>query len=129
VGKTGEQIFKLASALIYEDVNADAESRAFTVQFLNIRLQECLAIENAIRRSKNMAQLTEAPWLTTLDETIDYQDALTRVALPYACVSHYYAEAMNEERSMYFDNEYKRAQEKATVAVEEDITDAYAAEA
>lgn len=129
MAKTAQQIFKMASALIYEGVDDDKESKAFTIDFLNIHLQECLAAENSIRRSKGEAELTEAPWIETIDASIQYHDPLTRVALPYACASHYYAEAMNEERAQYFDAKYQDAMAHASVFVEEDIVDAYATEA
>lgn len=128
MGKTGNQILKLASALIYEGVGDDKESSAFTIDFLNVHLQECLAAENSIRRSNGETELTEAPWLTSLETTIPYHDPLTRIALPYACVSHFYAEAMNEERAQYFDAKYENAKATASVWVEEDIVDAYATE-
>jgi len=131
MAKTAEEIFKMAAALIYENAtgnNSDAESRAFTPDFLNIHLQECLNAENSIRRSLGETELTSAPWITDLATSIDYHDALTRVALPYACASHYYAESMNEERAMSFENEYKKARSNASVCVEEDITDVYASE-
>jgi len=129
MGKTGQQIFELASALIYEGVNDDAESKAFTKSFLNIHLQECLAAENSIRRSRGEAELAEAPWITNLTEVIPYHDALTRTALPCACASHYYAEAMNEDRATYFDNLYRLALSNASVCREVDIVDVYAQEA
>lgn len=128
MSKTGQQIFEMASALIYESVNADAESRAFTVPFLNIHLQECLAAENSIRRSRGETELTEAPFLSNLTTEINYHDAITRVALPYACAQHYYAEAMNTEMAAFYDQKYKTALSNACVATEEDIIDACASE-
>lgn len=130
MAKTAAQIFKMASALIYENVTDDAESKAFTLDFLNIHLQECLDVENSIRRADGETELTEAPFLTAADlsESIDYHDALTRVALPYACAAHYYAEAMNPAKADEFNAKYEGAKSKAAKLIEEDITDAYAAE-
>ena len=126
--KTGNEIFEMASALIYEGITDDKDSKAFTLQFLNVHLQECLGAENSIRRSLGETELTAAPWITDMAQSIDYHDALTRVALPYSCVSHYYAESMNEERARYFDDKYQQAMARASVCTEEDITDVYATE-
>lgn len=76
MGKTGNEIFEMASALIYEGTEDDKESKAFTKAFLNIHLQECLAAENSIRRSRGETELSEAPWVTDLTKTIDYHDAI-----------------------------------------------------
>lgn len=129
MGKTGEQIFKMASALIYENVNADAESKAFTVDFLNILLQECLPAENSIRRSLGETELTEAPWIESLETTIEYHDAITRTALPYGCASKYYFEAMNEARGYELKGDYKDALSNASVCTEVAITDVWETEA
>jgi len=128
MSKTAQQIFEMASALIYEDVDDDADSKAFTPAFLNIHLQECLGVENSIRRYNGETELTEAPFIESLEGTIDYHDALTRVALPYACAAHYYSEAMNDGQAQKYAAEYKAALERAVKYTAEDIVDAYATE-
>lgn len=125
---TALQIFELASALIYETTDDDADSRNFSIKFLNIHLQECLKVENSIRRAKGTTELTAAPFITALTETIDYDGDLTRVALPYAMAVHFYTEAMNTEVAAYYKTEYKEALARAAVYTEEDIVDVYAVE-
>lgn len=128
MGKTAEQIFKMAAALIYEGPNDDLESRAFTAEFLNIHLQECLAAENSIRRSLGETELTEAPWIEDIMQSINYHDAITRSVLPYACASHYYFEAMNETRGFELKDEYKANRDAVSVCTFVDIKDAYVEE-
>ncbi len=126
---TALQIFELASALIYETTGDDADSAKFSIMFLNIHLQECLKVENSIRRANEDTELTEAPWITTLNDNVDYSADLTRIALPYIMASHFYTEAINLAMAQYFKDEYDRARSEAAVYKEEDITDAYATEA
>ena len=128
MSKTAQQIFEMASALIYEGVEDDAESKAFSVAFLNIHLQKCLNIENSIRRYNGETELTEAPYLTALTETVNYDDSLTRDALPYALASHFYAEAMNAARAAEMNAQYETAKMRATKYTAESIVDAYAPE-
>lgn len=99
---TGQDIYEIASSMIYERSGEDADSQEFSVPFLNITLQECLDVENSIRRYKGRAVLIEAPYITALSETIDYDGAITRVAMPYALASHFYREAMDNYNSQDF---------------------------
>lgn len=126
---TALEIFQLASALMYETTSDDADSKKFSVQFLNIHLQECLPAENSIRRFKGTTELTAAPWITALETTIDFDDKITRGALPYALAYHFYLEARDPATAAAMKMEYENALSRASVCIEEDITDAYATEA
>lgn len=125
---TAQQIFELASALIYESSGDDADSVKYAVPFLNIHLQECLPAENSIRRFKGTTELTAAPWITALETTIDFDDKITRGALPYALAYHFYLEARDPATAAAMKMAYENALSLASVCIEEDITDVYATE-
>lgn len=124
-------VFKLAAALIYESttgINSDAESKNFSIDFLNIHLQECLEVENSVRRANGETELTAAPWITSQDDEIPYCNALVRAALPYALAWHFYAEAMDSTQANTYRALYEVRKSQAVRYVFEDITDAYATE-
>ena len=87
---TAQQIYEMASSFLYEADGDDAESKDFSIGFLNVLLQEALETENSIRRFKETTELTEAPYLTALTDTINYDGAITRGALPYGLAAFYF---------------------------------------
>ena len=55
---TGQDIFEMASAFLYERDNEDPDSKEFALQFLNVLLEDALPVENSIRRYKGKRSLT-----------------------------------------------------------------------
>ena len=100
---TAKNIYELASSFLYERDGDDEDSKRFCLGYLNIMLQETLAIENSIRRSKKRTELEEAPYLTALSDVVPYDGALTRVAFPYGMAYYFYKEGMDN----YTAAEYK----------------------
>ena len=92
---TGQNIYETASAFLYEADGEDLDSKKFSVAFLNVLLQEALPVENSIRRALGETELSSAPYLTALTDTIPYDDSITRIALPYGVASYLFQEAMN----------------------------------
>lgn len=103
---TGQEIYETASAFLYEKDGEDAESKRFSIPFLNLLLQECLETENSIRLQKGEAPLEQAPVITSLDETIEYADAITRVALPYGVAAQFFQEAMDNFQAENYRAKY-----------------------
>lgn len=124
--KTVADIYVLASSLIYEASGEDADSQKFSIPILNILLQECLPAENSIREFNGDDLLTEAPWVTAQDDEIEYDGALTRVALPYGLAWRYFVEAMETYQADICRAKYEDARNKAAKCIVEDIEDYYA---
>ena len=122
---TAQQIYEMASSFLYEADGDDAESKDFSIGFLNVLLQEALETENSIRRFKGTTELTEAPYLTALTDTIDYDGAITRGALPYGLAAFYFKEAMDTDGERQYREMYKDALSKARKAASTTITDQY----
>ena len=106
---TGLEIYKAASAYLYERDNEDEESKEFSVPFLNTLLMEALPYENSIRLSKGMPELETAPTIISLNDTIDYHDSITRVALPYGLAALYFAENLDNYRGNLYRAQYLSA--------------------
>ena len=106
---TGLEIYKAASAYLYERDNEDEESKEFSVPFLNTLLMEALPYENSIRRSKDMTELETAPTIISLNDTIDYHDSITRIALPYGLAALFFAENLDNYRGNLYRAQYLSA--------------------
>lgn len=106
---TGLEIYKAASAYLYERDNEDEESKEFSVPFLNTLLMEALPYENSIRLNKNVEELETAPLITDLSEDIDYHDSITRIALPYGLAALFFAENLDNYRGNLYRAQYLSA--------------------
>lgn len=125
---TGQQIYELASSFLYEKDAEDEDSKIFSVGFLNVLLQEALPIENSIRRYNEQAELSNAPLLIALAETVPYADAITRTALPYGVASFLYQEAVNDFQAENYRAKYIGALSDAKKYIPELIVNAYVKE-
>lgn len=123
---TGHDIYKMASAFLYERDGEDEESKEFSVSFLNTLLVECLPYENSIRRSEGTAELKSAPLLTSLDENIDFDNAITRIALPYGLAALYFAENLDNQRGVMYRSQYLAALNDAAKLTVDTVQDVYA---
>ena len=103
---TGQQIYEIASSFLYERDNEDIDSKEFAVGFLNILLQEALPYENSIRAWNDQGELKKAQYLTSLNEEIEYDDAIVRTAFPYGLASWYFQEAMDNFQAENYRNKY-----------------------
>ena len=122
---TGQEIYETASAFLYEADGEDAESKKYSVPLLNLLLQECLETENSIRRHEGRALLAAAQKIETLDETITYADAITRVALPYGVAAQFFQEAMDNFQAENYRAKYVSALNDARKLSFEPIVDVY----
>ena len=121
---TAQRIYEIASSYLYEKDGEDADSKHFSVGFLNVLLQESLKTENSIRRYNGEAELKSAPYIASLTETIDYADEITRVALPYGVAAQFFQEAMDYPQAENYRGKYIMALNeamKATVTAIEDV--------
>jgi hypothetical protein len=122
---TAQQIYEMASSFLYERDGDDTDSKDFALGFLNVLLQEALETENSIRRFKGVEELTEAPYLAALSDTINYDGAITRGALPYGLASFYYVEAMDNFQSENYRGKFIAALNAANKATATTIEDQY----
>lgn len=122
---TGLDIYQIASSFLYEHDGDDSDSKDFAIKFLNVLLQESFDTENSIRRFKGTDELTEAPYITSLNETIDYDARITRGALPYGLASFYFQEAMDNFQAENYRGKYISAINSSAKATSTTIEDQY----
>lgn len=124
---TGQEIFKRASAFIYEQPGDAEDSQRFSVDFLNVLLIEALPYENSIRRFEGKEELTNAPQIKGLSEDIPYHDEIAGLALPYGLVSPLFEEDLDNYRGQMYRNRYIQAlydSQKFTTDAVEDVYNA-----
>lgn len=125
---TAQQIFEFASSFLYERDGDDADSKHFSLGFLNVLLQEALSVENSIREHNGQTVLTEAPLLSSLSATVPYADSITRIAFPYGLAANFYAEAMNTFQAENYRAKYVSALNEARKYTPESIVNVYESE-
>lgn len=122
---TGQDVYEMASAMLYERDNEDPDSKEFAIPFLNLLLEDALPVENSIRRFKGEAELDSAPLLQNLDETIPYSASITRGALPYGLAAYFFEESGDNYRGNLYRNLYEKGLAKASKYNFEPIEDVY----
>lgn len=122
---TGQDIYVLASSFLYERDNEDYDSKEFAVGFINILLQESLFYENSIREWMQRDLLNAAPKIESLNEEIDYDDQITRIAMPYGLASWFFQEAMDNFQAENYRNKYLSALNDAMKLNMADAVDVY----
>lgn len=122
---TGLEIYKAASAYLYERDNEDEESKEFSVPFLNTLLMESLPYENSIRLNRGEKELDNAPLIASLEEEIAYHDEITRVALPYGLAALFFAENLDNYRGNLYRAQYLSALGDAVRITPNTVIDVY----
>ena len=117
----GQDIYILASAILWEGDNEDTDSKKFTVQFLNQLLPEALGAENSLRRREGAAELDAAPVVTGLEQELPYHAKLCRTALVYGLCWHYFENLQNTYQSELYRNLFVSSLEENTVGVWEGL--------
>jgi len=105
---TVRDVYILAASLIGDHENDDYDERDFSIQYMNILLQEALGAENSIRSCHGEPLLGAAPLVEDLENGLVYHDSLVRGAFPYGLAWQYHQEAGNlslaaQYRNMFID--------------------------
>ena len=120
-----QDIYILASALIFEKPGADEDFQHFFIPFINILLPECLDTENSIRLYEGRETLKEAPFVAGMEDDIPFASVIVRTALPYGIVSHYYQDDMDNYKADTYRARYIAALNDAAKMIEVHVTDMY----
>lgn len=118
---TAQDIYILASAILYEGDNEDPDSKKFTVQFLNHLLPEALNAENSLRRRAGLEELEAAPVIHGIEEEVPYRDKLCRTALVYGLCWHFFENINNNFQSEIYRNLFVSSLEENTTGVWETL--------
>lgn len=124
---TVNDVLVTAMGFLPDRQSDNPELSDFIVGWINLLLQECLPTENSIRHAKGLPLLDAAPMVSSVTDVIDYQDEITRVALPYGVAYYVYIDDDNEYRSQDMRGRFVNALDEAQKAwLDESVVDVYA---
>ena len=122
---TAQQIYNLTLGLMIETNTSSTDYRNNYLPILNTILSECLSRENALRYRDGAEELTEAPTIQGMEETVPYHDELIRNVLPYGIGMFFFLGDDELERATFFSTKYDENRDKYTPAVYVETEDVY----
>ena len=110
---TVRKIFDLAAAILFTSKGGDTDYDTYSPLLLERLLIEALPYENAIRAADGREELASAP-----DTVIDWDDRITRGALPHGLASALMIDEEDKQAQMVLERNYfVEALEEAAPAV------------
>lgn len=80
---TVQNLFDLSIGILGEQKSNSSSYNEIFYPIMNTILSECMENENTLRQRDGMDLLTEAPYLSAMDDKIPYHAELVRNVLPY----------------------------------------------
>lgn len=103
---TGNELLTRAMALYAETDTSDEDARRLAVPYINMLQAECFLVNNRIRKYLGKDELTEIVEIASLDETIECEDSLLKLAYPYGLAAKLYFDEMDNARLSMFNEEF-----------------------
>lgn len=122
---TAQDIYEQSLAPLYEQKGKDKDYANFFLPFLNATLQETLPHQNNLLLAQGKEKLAVAPIIKSMDEIVEYEEVLTRGAIPLNISAMYFADDNNNSAAQDYRARYINAISEATVAIESAIEDIY----
>ena len=118
---TVRRIFDLAAAIIFEQYGGDTDFDKYSPMLLEQLLVEAMPYENTIRRQAGKPLIEHVPELSAIDDTeIDWDDRITRDALPSGLASRLMLDSPDKKAEMVIEyNRFVGALEDAAPAIPE----------
>lgn len=122
---TAQQVFDITLGLMIETGTSSTDYKKNYLPILNTILSECLSRENSLRYRDGMEELTEAPNIQGMEETVPYHEELVRNVLPYGVGMFFFLGDDELERATFFSTKYDENKDKYTPAVYVEVVDVY----
>ena len=122
---TAQQLFNITLGLMSESANNSPSFKEHYLPMLNTVLSECLSRENSLRYRDGMEELTEAPYISTMEDIIPYHEELVRNVLPYGVGMFLFLGDDELERATFFSTKYDENKDKYSPAVYVETEDVY----
>lgn len=119
------ELFDLTIALMNENKENSAPYTAFTVGMVNNLLMDLLEVENAIRQVKEKDLLDTVPFVSSLEDDVDYDTELCYNVIPWGLGRQYFLGDDEYSKATFWDSQYATNKDKAGKASYEDIVDYY----
>lgn len=103
---TGSELLQRALALFAETDTSDADYQALAIPHINMVLAETFEVNNRLRKMAGKDAFDTVPEIGALSDSIEYEDKLVRLALPYGLAEKLYFDEENNARLSMFKQEY-----------------------
>ena len=118
-------IYKSASALMFEKPGQDKGFQEMFPQLLSSLLCEAMPYENSTRIGRGLSRLKTAPVITSLEDEIDYSDEICRVALPFGACAYFFQDDGENHNALMYRERFVNALADAAKCSFESIEDVY----
>lgn len=122
---TAQDIYKRATALLFEEAGEDRDFQAHAPELINLILGEALSAENSRRAARGMEELPEAIRVKSLADEIPYSDELCAVALPLGLASLFFQDECDDYKAQDFRGRFLDALACASDGCPQEIEDVY----
>ena len=102
----GNELLKRAMALYAETDTNDEDAKTLAVPYINMVLAETFDVNNRMRKYSGKEPMESIPEITELSDTIQYEDKLVKLALPYGLAAKLYFDEDDNPRLTMFLQEY-----------------------
>lgn len=122
---TAQDIYKRASALLFEEAGEDADFNQHAPELISLILGEALSAENSIRAAQGAQELECAPKVESLEASIPYSDELCAVALPLGLASLFFQDECDDYKAQDYRGRFLDALACASDGCPQEIEDVY----
>ena len=103
---TGQDLLARALALMAETDTSDADYQTLAVPYINMVLAEVFDVNNRIRAYNGKEELDEIPEIQSLDDEIECEDKLLKLALPYGLAAKLFFDEHDNARLSMLNEEF-----------------------
>lgn len=124
---TADDIFDTTLTLMFASADEKTDYQTAFLSALNLTLAETFNVNNSIRVSKDLAELTAIPTIAATTETMTYDDVVCRRILPYGIAGMIMAED-DKSQAIQYKNKYEYEIANSYNAAYVEIADYYSEE-
>ncbi len=119
-----KDIFYTAVTLMFGEEADRVDYKPFYINILNILIAENYYANQSLRRMRGKEEMTSIPYITDMEEELEYEDEFTRQILPYGVAGYIYTD---DDKSMgsEYKNKYEYEKNKILAVKYEDVTDVH----
>lgn len=121
---TGNDVYKSACALLFENPFEDKFFSDSAVRLINLLILEALPTQNSRERVRGEAE-TGAFFIESLDDVIKLDSEIVKLALPYGLASFFHQDEENQHLAQEYRSRFIVALEELKKIGFSDITDEY----
>jgi hypothetical protein len=122
---TVQNLFDLSIGILGEQKSNSSSYNEIFYPIMNTILSECMENENTLRQRDGMELLTEAPYLSAMDDKIPYHAELVRNVLPYGLGMFLFLGDDENVKATFFSSKYDEGKTKYSPAVYVEVGDVY----